>query len=116
MSRPEPAFGQRVERRHLRLGVLGERARGDDVGRQDDRERERVLVAQLLGHLAADEDRVRPAAEVAQDAQLVLDLGAAGHEQERPLDVAEQPAEMLELGEQEQPRVRGQELRDPDGG
>ena len=31
-----------------------------------------------------------------------------------PLDVAEQPAEVLELGEQEQPGVGGQQLRDAD--
>ena len=31
-----------------------------------------------------------------------------------PLDLAEQPAEMLELGEQEQPGVGGQQLRDAD--
>ena len=49
------------------------------------------------------------AAEVLQHAELVLDLGAAGDEDERPLDVAEQPAEVLELGQQEQPGVGGQE-------
>ena len=114
MSSPSQPVRQRVERRHLRLRIGVERARGDDVGRQHDRERERVLVPQLLGHLAADEDLVRAAAEVLQHAELVLDLGAAGDEQEGPLDLAEQPAEVLELGEQEQAGVGGQELRDAD--
>ena len=47
-----------------------------------------------------------------EHAELVLDLRAAGDEHERPLDLAEQAAEVLELGEQEQPRVGGQQLRD----
>ena len=113
MSRPSQPSGSASNGATLRLRVLGERARGDDVGRQHDRERERVLVAQLLGHLAADEHRVGAAAEVLEHAELVLDLGAAGDEHERPLDLAEQRAEMLELGEQQQPRVRGQQVRDP---
>ena len=58
---------------------------------------------------------VRAAAEVLEHAELVLDLGAAGDEHERPLDLAEQPAEVLELGEQQQPRVGRQQLRDADG-
>ena len=41
--------------------------------------------------------RVGPAAEVLEDAELVLDLRAAGDEHERPLDVAEQLAEVREL-------------------
>ena len=109
---PEPAVRERVERRHLRLRVGLERARRDDVGRQHDRERERVLVAQLLGHLAADEHLVRAAAEVLQHAQLVLHLRAAGDEHERPLDLAEQASEVLELREQQETGVGGQQLRD----
>ena len=94
----------------LRVGVEGRR--GDDVDRQLDVEAERVLLAELLGHLAADDDRVRPAAEVLEDAELVLDLRAAGDEHERTLDLAEQPAEVLELGEEQQARVGRQEVRD----
>ena len=67
---------------------------------------ERVLVAELLGHLAADEHGVGPPAEVAQDAELVLDLRAARDDHERPLDLAEQPAELLELALEQQARVR----------
>ena len=47
-----------------------------------------------------------------QDAELVLDLRAAGDEHERPLDLAEQAAEMLELGEQQQSGVGRQQVRD----
>ena len=108
----EPAVGQIVVAADARLGVGGELRGADDVARQLDREIERAPVPQLLGHLPADEHGVGPAAEVAQHAELVLDLRAAGDEDERPLDVAEQPAEMLELVEQEQPGVRGQQMRD----
>ena len=48
-------------------------------------------VADLLGHLAADEHAVRTAAEMLEDAELVLDLRAAGDEHERPLDLVEEP-------------------------
>ena len=89
-----------------------ELGRGHHVDGQLDLEVERVLAAQLLGHLAADEHRVGPAAEVAQDAELVLDLRAAGDEHERPLDLAEQAAEMLELGEQQESGVGRQQVRD----
>ena len=51
-----------------------------------------------------------------EHAELVLDLGAARDEHERPLDVAEQAAEHLELLLQQQARVGGQQLGDADGG
>jgi hypothetical protein len=51
-------------------------------------------------------------AELPQHAELVLDLGPANDEHERPLDVAEQPAEVAELVEEQQPRVGGQDVRD----
>ena len=54
--------------------------------------------------------------EVAQDAELVLDLRPAGDEDERPLDVAEEPAELLQLALEEQARVGGKQLGDADGG
>ena len=98
----------------LRLGVLFEGRRGDDVGRQLDREAERVLVAQLLGHLAPDEHHIGLPAEVAQDAELVLDLGAAGDEHEWALDLAEELAELLELTLEQQACVRRQQLGDAD--
>ena len=72
------------------------------------------MLAQLLGHLAADEHVVGAAAEVLQHAELVLHLRAPGDEQERTLDLAEQAAEMLQLCEQQQPRVGGQDLGDAD--
>ena len=90
---PEPAVRQRVVgRRPSSRRPASNAGGGDHVARQLDREAERVLVAQLLGHLAADEHGVGLAAEVAQDAELVLDLRAAGDEHERPLDLAEQLA------------------------
>ncbi len=73
---------------------------------------ERILVAHLLRHLAADQHRVGAAAEVLEHAELVVDLRAAGDQDERALDVAEQLAEMLELREQQQAGVRGQQVRD----
>ena len=112
MSRPSQPSGISSTRGGVGLGVLGELRRGDDVDRQLDRERERVVLAHLLGHLAADQHAVGPAAEVLEHCQLVVDLGAAGDEHERMLDVAEQPAEMIELGEEQQPRVGRQEVRD----
>ncbi len=47
-----------------------------------------------------------------QHAELVLDLGAAGDEHERPLDLAEQPAELPELLEQQESRVRREQAGD----
>ena len=68
--------------------------------------------ADVLGHLAADQHAVGARAEVLQHADLVVDLGAARDDHERPLDLAEQRAEVLELGEQQQPRVGGQQVGD----
>ncbi len=107
---PEPAVRELVVGNDLRLRVLGELGRGDDVCRQLDLERERVLDAHLLGHLAADQHPVGLAAEVLEHPQLVVDLGAAGDEHERPLDLAEQLAELLELALEQQPRVGGEHL------
>ena len=56
--------------------------------------------------------RVRPLPEVHEHAELVVDLRAARDEHERPLDVAEEPPEHLELLLEEQPGVRGQQVRD----
>ena len=112
MSSPSQPSGSSSNGVDAGLRVGRELRCADDVGRQHDVEVERVLDAHLLGHLAADQDRVRAAAEVLQHAELVVDLRAAGDEDERPLDVAEQRAEMLELREQEQPGVGGQQLRD----
>ena len=111
MSSPSQPAGSCVERHDLRRRVGVERVGGDDVGRQDRLERERVLAAHVLGHLAADQHRVGPRAEVLEHADLVLDLGAAGDDHERPRDVAEQATEMLELVEQQEPGVGRQEVR-----
>ena len=108
----EPAVRNVVVPRDPALRVGVERRRGDDVGGQLDGERERRSLAELLGHLASDDHGVGPVTEVLEDAELVLDLGAARDEDERSLDVAEQPAEALELGHEQQPGVRGQEVRD----
>ena len=108
---PEPAVWEVVVGNDLRLRVLGELGRRDDIGRHLDLERERVLDAHLLGHLAADQHVVGPAAQVLEHAELVLDLGAAGDEHERTLDLAEQLAQLLELALQQQPRIGREELR-----
>ena len=55
------------------------------------------VVAQLLRHLPADEHGVGALAELAENAELVLDLRAARNEDERSLDVGEEAAEHLEL-------------------
>ena len=95
-----------------RLGIRLERRRGYDVGRELRVEVERVLVAQLLGHLAADEHGVRAPPRLAEHADLVVDLRAAGDEHERSLDLSEQPAERLELALEQEAGVGGQEMRD----
>src|SRR5262249_170795 len=81
-ARPEPAVRAGVVRDDLRPGIGLERRRRDDVTRELDRKPERRALSQLLGHLAAHEHRVRPAAEVAQDAELVLDLRTARDQDE----------------------------------
>ena len=108
----EPAVRDVVVRRDPRLGIRVEEAAATTSTGSSTGNEERVLVAELLGHLAADEHGVRPAAEVLEDAELVLDLGAARDEHERPLDVAEQPAELLELPLEQQPGVGRQQVRD----
>ncbi len=74
---------------------------------------ERILDANLLGHLAADQHRVGAAAEVLQNAELVLDLRAAGDQHERMLDLAEELREVLELGLEQQSGVRGSSRATP---
>jgi hypothetical protein len=49
---------------------------------------------------------------MAQDAELVVHLGPARHERERALGPVEESAQVLELVEQQQPGVRGQEMGD----
>ena len=112
MSRPSQPAGSVVVRRDAALRVLVERGRGDDVARKLDGERQRRPIAKLLRHLAADDHGVRAVPEVAEHAELVLHLRASRDEDERPLDVAEQAAEVLELGEEQQAGVRGSRSRD----
>ena len=83
--------------------------------RQHDLELERVRLAHLLRHLPADQHLVGAAAEVAQHAELVLDLRAARDQHERPLDLAEQPAEHLQLLLEQEPGVRREQVGDADG-
>src|SRR5207244_11707979 len=98
---PQPAFRDLVIGDDFRVGIRLERGSRDDVARQLDREAERTATAQLLGHLPADQDRVRLATEVAEYAELVLDLRAAGDEHERPFDLAEELSQFLELAPQQ---------------
>ena len=108
----EPTLGHVVVRCDAALGIRVERDSRDDVARQLGLVRERVGAAELLGHLSPDEYRVGTPSEVCQDAELVVDLGPAGDEHERPLDVAEQPAEHLELLLEQEPGVGREEVRD----
>ena len=70
----------------------------------------------LLRHLAADQELVRPLAELLEDADLVLDLEPADDEDERALDLAEELAELAQLALEQQAGVGGQEVRDALGG
>jgi hypothetical protein len=73
-----------------------------------------LLFAELLGHLSADEHRVRLAAEVLEHAELVVDLRAARDQHEWVLDLAEQLARALPAPVREQEaRVRRKELATP---
>src|SRR5581483_9625606 len=93
----EPPIRQVLDGEDAGLGVGLEGSRADDVRRQLDVEVERVLDAQLLGHLAADEHGVGTSAEVLEDAELVLHPRATRDEDEGPLDLAEQLAEVAQL-------------------
>ena len=83
-----------------------------DVGRQLDWERQRIVGAQLLCHLAADQDAVGATPEILEHGELVVDLRSAGHDHEWVLHLAEQATEVLELGKEQKAGVRGQEVRD----
>ena len=109
----EPAFRQHVEGGHPALGVGLERGGCDDVAGEVGVVRERILVAQLLGHLASDEDGVRAGAEVHQHAELVVDLRPARDEHEGALDVAEEPTEHLQLLLEQKPCVCREQMRYP---
>src|SRR5205814_8290708 len=98
------------------ISLRVERSGSDHVVGENDLEVERIPLPQLLGHLAADQDAVGLAAELSQDAELVLDLRASGDEHKRPLDVPEKPAELLQFMLEQQARVGPQEFRDGDCG
>ncbi len=112
MSSPSQPSGSESYGVTRDAGVLVERLRRDHVDRKHDGKAERVLVAKLLGHLPADQHGVCSTAEVLENAELVVHLGAAGDEHERMLDVAEQPAEVSELLLEQEAGVRGQQVRD----
>ena len=57
---------------------------------------ERVRLPHLLGHLAADDTGSARPPRLLEHAELVVDLGAAGDEHERALDLAQQPAQVLD--------------------
>ena len=110
---PEPAVGQRVERRRHRDSASSSNADAPTTSLGSSTSKSSGFsIADLLRHLSADQHRVRAAAEVLQHAELVVHLRAAGDQDERTLDVAEQLAEMLELLEQQQPGVRREQMRD----
>jgi hypothetical protein len=54
-------------------------------------------------------------AEILKHAELVLDLGTARNEHERPLDIAEKLAQLLQLPLEEQARISRQKPGDRDG-
>ena len=112
MSSPSQPSGSESYGATRELGVLFERLRRDDVDRQHDGKAERVLVAKLLGHLPADSTVSARPPRFCEHAELVVHLRAAGDEHERALDVAEQPAEVLELLLEQEAGVRGQQMRD----
>ena len=111
----QPAVGQLVVGSHPALRVGLERGGRDDVAREVGVVRKRILVAQLLGHLASYEDRVRAGAEFHQHAELVVDLRPARDQHERALDASEEPAEHLQLLLEQQARVGREQMRDPLG-
>ena len=72
-----------------------------------------------IGHAAADQDGVDPPQEIAQDADLGGDLGAADHQHERRGGPGQQAVELLHFALQQQPRplrVRRQARRHADRG
>ena len=113
---PLPALGDVEVVDDPQLRVRGEAVGDDRVVRQLDGTAHRVVGVHLLGHLAADQELVRPLAELLQDADLVLDLEPADDDDERTLDLAEELAELGQLALEQQAGVGGQEVRDALGG
>ena len=108
----EPAVGQVVVGCHLRLRILGEFVRGHNVRREDDRERQWIVAANLLRHLPTDQDGVGLAAQILQHAELVLHLGAARDEHEGVLHVAQQLPELGQLALEQEAGIRREEVGD----
>ena len=94
-----------------RLSGLLERGRGDDVRGEIRLVRQRVRLAKLLRHLAPT-STASALPEVDENPELVVHLRAARDEDERTLDVAEKPAEHVELALEEEAGIRGQEVGD----
>ena len=111
----QPAVGQLVVRSDPALRVALECRGCDDIDGQIGVVRKRIIVTQLLCHLAADENGVRAGTEVHEHPELVGDLRPARDQDERVLDVAEEPAEHLQLLLEEQARVGREQVRDPLG-
>ena len=107
---PEPARRNVVVRCDTTLGGRLEGGSGHHVGRQPRVVGKWILLAEQLRHLPADEDRVRALSEALEHADLVVDLRAARDEHEGPLDLAEQPAEHLELTLEQKPGVGGKHV------
>ena len=68
-----------------------------------------MSTAHLLRHLAPDQDAVRSPAEMLEHRQLVVDLRAARDDDERMRNVTEKTSEVLDLGEEQEACVGGQE-------
>ncbi len=94
-----------------------------ELGGCDDVERELgieigvlLVAADVLGHLAADEQRVGPLGERTQDADLVLDLRPADHRDEGARRGLEERAQLLELTQEQQARIGREEPGHADRG
>ena len=112
MSRPSQPVRHLVPAHDPALGVLLEGGRCDDVDGKAHRGLQRVLLAELLGHLAADQHRVDVLGQVLEHAELVLHLEPADDRKIRSLDLPEQSAQHLQLPLEQEASVGGQQVRD----
>ena len=110
MSSPSQPSGSR-RRARLGLRVLLEGGRRHDVVGQPTR-RASGFSSRAPRPSCRRSARRRPAAEVLEHAELVLHLRAAGDEDEGPLDLAEQLAELLQLALEQEARVGRQQVGD----
>ena len=110
---PEPAVGDVVDGEDARLGVGLERGRARRRPSGSSTSKSSGFSTRSCSAILPPMSTVSASpAEVLEHAELVVDLRAAGDEHERPLDLAEQLAEMLELLLEQQAGVGGQQLGD----